>query len=320
MQHERLEGAMRKSLCLLVGLVSGCGAAIESEEALLASLPSRQAMEVSVPTGPAALRAGSAALVGETAGLYVVTRQTTTRMNGLVGGVLDQLGSIARTRPTAVEADTAAWGPLTDVLSPVVWRLVVRRLGPGEHAFLLEVRPKAGADGDFRPFLQGASARPGPAGPAQGSFAVNLGLAHALDPVMNPAVGQLAAAWNMQVDRREVHLQLAGVSQPSEPPATGDFGAVLLPDGSGALVFDANANLLGSADALEVGRVSSRWNAAGAGRADAELHQGDAGAGTQVTECWDASFGRVYFHGQTGAGADASEGDAAACVFADPLR
>jgi hypothetical protein len=313
---------MWKRVSLLVVLVSGCGAGVGSEQSFLKALPSRQTLEVSVPAGggSAAMRSGSAALVGETAGLYVVTRQSTARLNGLVGGVLDTLGALAHTRPTAIGPDSAVWGPFTDALSPVVWRLIARRLGPGQTAFQLEIRPKSGADGDFQPFLQGASAGPGPEGPAEGTFAVNLGLAHELDPVMNPDVGQLVAAWNIQTDRREVHVQLAGVHPPSEPPATADFAAVLFPDGSGALLFDANANLLGSADALEVGRVSSRWNSAGAGRADAEVHQGDAGVGARVTECWDASFGRVYFRGQTGAGGDASEGDAAACVFADPLR
>jgi hypothetical protein len=95
---------------------------------------------------------------------------------------------------------------------------------------------------------------------------------------------------------------------------------VLFQDGSGALAFDANANLVAGGETLEVGRVSSRWNATGAGRGDAEVHQADGGAGAQFTECWDASFDRVYLRARTSAGDSGTEGDPSACVFADPLR
>jgi hypothetical protein len=311
---------MWKRVLWLVGLVSGCGAADVSEQAFLTALPSRQTLEVSVPVGgaPLALRAGSTALIGETAGLYVLTRQTTASVNGQVGSVLDTLGAFAHRQPTSVGPGSASWGPFTDALSPVAWRLLMQRLGPTEYGFQLQVRPKAGADGEFQPFLQGASEGAGPGGPSGGTFSVDLGVAHQLDPVGNPLDGQIVAAWNVQTDSREVHLHLAGVHGPTEPPATADVGAVAFPDGSGALVLDAKANLLGSADALEVGRVGSRWNAAGAGRADAELHQADAGTGAQLTECWDTSFARVYFRAETADGGG-SEGDAAACAFAEPL-
>src|SRR5262249_7697709 len=59
--------------------------------------------------------------------------------------------------------------------------------------------------------------------------------------------------------------------------------------------------------------VTSRWNASGAGRADARF------AGGQATECWDANFRRVFFVGVPAGGPPQSEGDPAACAFADPL-
>ena len=42
--------------------------------------------------------------------------------------------------------------------------------------------------------------------------------------------------------------------------------------------------------------------------------------GGQITECWDASFGRVYAQGVAPDGGVASEGDPAACAFSEPLR
>ncbi|HMK72094.1 MAG TPA: hypothetical protein VK454_02080 [Myxococcaceae bacterium] len=312
---------MSNRLWLLLLVCAGCGAGSGSTESFLTALPSRQTLEVSGPSGGgAALRGASTALLGETAGLYVLTRQTTAQVNGIVGGPLDALSTIARTPPAATGADGAAWGPLTDALSPVVWRLVVSRLAPGEHAFRLDVRPKSGSDADFQPFLQGASQGPGPAGPGQGTFSVDLDLAHRLDPVANPAAGQIVAAWNSGGGNREIHVHLDGVHLPSEPTTTADLAAVLPADGSGALAFDVEGNLVGGAAALELGQVGSRWNAAGAGRADAEVQGGDSGAGVLLTECWDASFARVFFRGVGGDGGAATEGDESACVFAEPLR
>jgi hypothetical protein len=310
---------MWKRVSLLVSVVSACGAADGPGSSLVQALPSRQTLEVTAPRGGAAAqRQGLAG--SETAQLYVLTRQTTGSVNGLVGGVLDTLGAIARTPPSAVGPDGAAWGPFTDALSPVAWRLGIVRLGPAQHAFHLEIRPKAASDSDFRTFLQGASEGAGQDGPSQGTFSVDLGLAQSLDPVANPNVGQIVASWGVQPDHREVHVVLAGVHAPSKPPASADIGAVLFPDGSGALAFDANANLVSNGDVLSVGRVGSHWMATGAGRADAELHQADGDSGARLTECWDTSFDRVYFRAQTSGGDGGTEGDPAACVFADPLR
>ena len=276
-------------------------------------------MSLSVPAvgAQAALRAGSAALGGETAGLYVLTRQTAARVNGEVGSVLDTLGSIASSQPAAVGTSSARWGPFADALSPVAWQLVVQQVESSAYAFQLQIRPKAGSDADFQPFLQGASEGVNTDGPSQGTFSVDLGVAHELDPVGNPLDGQIVAAWNAQPAAREVHLHLAGVHAAMEPPATADVGAVFFVDGSGAVRLEADANLVGTPDGLDVGRVVSLWKATGAGSADAELRQADGGADTRVTECWDASFGLIYFRAETADGGTTG-GDATGCVFADP--
>ena len=118
----------------------GCGGgsvSTGSTQSFLTGLPSRQTLEVTAPSShaPAALSERSSALIGETASLYVLTRQMTGQVNGFVGGALDTLGAISRTPPAAVGPDSAAWGPFTDALSPVAGRLVVVRVAPGAHTF-----------------------------------------------------------------------------------------------------------------------------------------------------------------------------------------
>jgi hypothetical protein len=185
---------------------------------------------------------------------------------------------------------------------------------------VLELRPRTGQDSDFAPFLEGASTGAAPGGPNQGAFTLDLDLAHRLDPVAAPAEGQVVAGWTVVPDGRQVQVHFGGVHVGDGPSTTADIVSALVADGSGTLAFDAEANLVGGPEALEAGKVGSRWNQSGAGRADVELHGGDAPENARITECWDASFLRVFAQGPSPDGGVASEGDATACAFSEPLR
>jgi len=314
---------MWRGLFVTLVLCAGCGGtASGTPESFLTALPSRQTLEVTAPTAraPAALSESSAAPVGETASLYVLTRQMTAQVNGIVGGALDTLTDITRTPPAAIGNDSAAWGPFTAPLSPVAARLVVTRVSPGAHRFVLELRPRSGQDSEFAPFLEGASTGAGTGGPAQGQLALDLDLAHRLDPVANGAEGRLVAEWTVVPDARQVQVHLGEVHTGAGPTTTADVLSFLRGDGSGSLVFDADADLVGDTAALEAGKVGSRWIPSGAGRADVELHGGDTEEGARLTECWDEGFARVYAQGASPDGGVASVGDPAACVFTQPLR
>ncbi|HZJ53999.1 MAG TPA: hypothetical protein VFD38_07660 [Myxococcaceae bacterium] len=313
---------MWRGLFVTLGVCVGCGAGPVSSDSFLTALPSRQTLEVTAPTAraPAALSASAASALGETASLYVLTRQMTAQVNGIVGGPLDTLGDISRTPPAAVGPDSAVWGPFSEPLSPVAARLLVTRVAPGSHRFVLELRPRSGQDSDFEPFLQGASTGAGPGGPSQGTFALDLDLAHRLDPVAARAEGRVVAGWGVAPGGRQVRVALGEVHVGSEPGTTAEIVSTMMADGSGSLVFDAEANLAGGPETIEAGKVGSRWTPAGAGRADVELSGGEAGDGARLTECWDASFARVYAQGASADGGVASEGEPAACAFSEPLR
>jgi hypothetical protein len=301
----------------------GCGGGgTGSTESFLAGLPSRQTLEVTAPNAvaPAALTTGSAEVLGQTADLYVVTRKATADVNGIVGGALETLDTIAHSPPAAVGPDVAAWGPLTAPLSPVAGRLVVQRVGPGAFTFRLDLRPRTAADSAFETFLQGATTGASTSGPGQGSFSADLSLAHRLDPVANPSDGRLVAGWAVGPSERDVRVHLADLQGGSELPSAAELGSVLRGDGSGELSVDVQANLVGDPAVLESGQIRSRWAPSGAGRADVQVHGGDAPDGGQITECWDASFDRVYAQGTTPDGGVASEGDVTACAFSEPLR
>ena len=185
---------MWRGLCVTLVACAGCGgAAPASSESFLTALPSRQALEITAPSNgaPAALARSSASAPAETASLYVLTRQMTAQVNDIVGGALDTLGDISRTPPSTVSDQSAVWGPFSEPLSPVAARLVITRVAPGSHRFVLELRPRAGQDSDFAPFLQGASTGAAPGGPSQGTFSLDLDLAHRSELGLK-AVAQLA--------------------------------------------------------------------------------------------------------------------------------
>lgn len=89
-------------------------------------------------------------------------------------------------------------------------------------------------------------------------------------------------------------------------------------DGSGDFQFAVHGDLDDDGSAWEESEIRSRWQATGQGRSDFRVIGGDLGAKTLAgSECWDVSFGRVYWTDSLGW--QATEGDAAACAHGDAL-
>ena len=300
-------------------VAAGCGGGKGPEEAFREALPPA-GLRIAAPAGEAAAEPGvvQSAPVGQTAELYALTRQTSQSLNGMVGGVLATLWGIARQPPSSVAPGAAVWGPFTPALSPATYRLVVERR-PDRLVFHLDARPKVAGDDSFRPAVAGG---PDPAAPPEraiGELGADLSLLHALDPVGHPLEGAMGVRYDLGPGGGSVAVHLQEVAGPSEPPFTADYFHALGPDGAGALRFAAHADLLAGQGQLEDGLVVSRWTASGAGRADARLRGGDAGAGTDVSECWDELFGRVWFAAAPAEGTPVGEGDPSRCAFAEPL-
>ena len=285
---------MRTALLLLV--CAGCSAT--PERALVAALPARSQLHVDVP---ATADAGTPAM------LYEVTRQTSTQLNGVVDSVLDLVGDITSHPPTNASADGAEWGPFTPPLSPATYRLIVRRVAPDSVQYHLDGRPKdTSDDAAFQPFLAGVS-KDG-AGARAGQFTVDAGIAHALDPAANPGTGGVQASYQLE-PAMAVRLQLG------DGAVAANYRYDQLPDGSGDFRFATHTNLAGDATQLEDGLVRTRWLPSGAGRGDAHVRGGDAGAtGMDLSECWDTTFSRTFVTDGTNAG-----GDPASCAFPDAV-
>jgi gamma-glutamylcyclotransferase (GGCT)/AIG2-like uncharacterized protein YtfP len=281
-----------RHLWLLV-IFAGCSST--PERSMVAALPARAQLHVALPPQSAA---------GTTALVYEVTRQTSAQMNGAVDSVLDLIANITAHPATAASGDAAQWGPFTPPLSPATYRLMVQRVAPDAVQYHLDARPRDESDDSaFRPLVAGVARDA--AGARGGQFTVDQNLAHQLDPLANPGSGGVQASY-----------QLDAVTAVRMQVGDGSVAAVYrydqLPDGSGDFRFATHGNLVGDPATVEDGLVRSRWLPSGAGRGDAHVRGGDAGAGMDLSECWDASFARTF-----GTNGTASDGDPASCAFPD---
>lgn len=317
--------ALALTFALALAPIAGCGkspgAPTDPEPSAAefrAALPPLEVLRLGGPVGgpgdpgahdaaPQPLPDGAIAILGQTADLYVLTRRTSAAMGGQIGAVLGLVGSIAGSPPSAVGPDAAVWGPMVPPLSPIAYRLVVQRGAGGRLGYHLDVRPKLAGEDAFQPIVVGA---PEPVEPPRhaGGFQVNLALLHALDPVVTTGGGGLGAHY--EVGPGGAALRLHAEAGPGGP-APADFLHLQAPDGGG--VFQVRS---------PGGFVRSRWAPSGAGRADATMARPDGSGPVDASECWNEGFARVFFAARPaggGEGEGTSEGDPAACAFADAI-
>ncbi|HEX6836122.1 MAG TPA: hypothetical protein VF334_06090 [Polyangia bacterium] len=284
---------MRHALLLLV--CAGCSTT--PTQSLVAALPARSQLHVDVPANDAG---------ATTALLYGVTRQTSSQLNGAVDSVLDLIASITAHPPTTSTADGAEWGPFTPPLSPATYRLIVHRVAPDAIEYHLDGRPRdTSDDAAFQPIVAGGASDGAAA--RNGQFTVDQSLAHQLDPIANPGSGAVQAGYALGAVTA-VRMQLGDGTDAAA------YRYDQAPDGSGDFRFATHGNLAGDAAQLEDGLVRTRWLPSGAGRGDAHVRGGDAGAGMDLSECWDATFTRTFVTNGTTA-----DGDPATCAFPDAV-
>jgi hypothetical protein len=105
------------------------------------------------------------------------------------------------------------------------------------------------------------------------------------------------------------------VSMPQgNEPETVDYRYSEAQDGSGDFQFTAFGDTNDPGPLAETIEMRSRWNATGAGRGDARIHDGDLDLTVTASECWGTAFTVVY--ATDSAGWEPTIGDPAACAFA----
>lgn len=291
---------MKKLLAVVALMVSACGVDDPRTEAFREGFPRSQTVKLDIPgastsqplTGVAQRRDG---LEGQTAKFYQLTRDVTVTVNGGVVAALNLAERIIRYPATTVTTDTAVWGPHTDQLSPNTWKFTVTRRAPNDYAYQLEGKGKSEADTAFRVVLSGQHQTLGRS-VGSGALFLNWEAASTL-PEHEDQVGSASYTYSRpslsgptQVDAVFTQVRHGGSGQLVD--ATYHFTQT--PQVGGALEFQLDQDLFGG-PTLELLVMHSRWQASGAGRADARVSGGDVTAAATANECWDSNFASRWF-------------------------
>jgi hypothetical protein len=300
---------MRKSLLAAICSLSvvACVQQDAAPEDLARAIPTADQVAIKLPES-------SARSVGQLASWYVATRDVTSMFNGGSAWVLILIHAIVQFPVTTVHGDTFTWGPWSKALDPAEYKLDVRVVGDGTYEYQLSGRSKTQASAQFEVVIDGkADPRAGDL-EGSGEFLIDFDAGKRVNPIDS---GDAKGTMHVHYDLAQRHLDLTVMSTDAlGGPAIADYAYNEGADGSGDMVFDVSANVGGGA-LLETVTLRSRWQATGAGRADARIAGGDLG-GLQATasECWDTMFKRVFY-------ADSvtfspTEGSSDACAFATP--
>ena len=269
-------------------------------------LPTAEQVRIKLPDQAGA----KLAAVGETARWYVATRDITRTLNGGTAFVLALVHTVVQFPPTTTDGATAVWGPHHDALDPAEWRLTVTELADGTYDWKLEGHSRTEASAPWETLIDGNAN-----GDRTGSFHLDFDAAERVNPRENDGRGQLDVTYD--IPNRALDIGADGVEDRDGTPTAVhyDYAYDEAADGAGDMVFQIFADTDDAGALPEEATIRSRWQKTGAGRADLRLRSGDLPAAITASECWDRSFLRVFY--TDSARWQPTEGDAAACAFAD---
>lgn len=275
------------------------------------SLPTADQVTIKLPKSNASARADSQ-VIGQLSPYYVLTLGVTTTFNGGTAWVLTLIHAIVQTPPTTVKDNVYTWGPGSNALDPADYKLVVTANADGTFSYQLSGKSKTLANAAFEVLIDGmADPTPGD-GKGSGDFTVNFDAGRRVNPIQS---SDAKGSMSVNYDLAKAHLDLSLASTDAQGrPTAANYAYNAAKDGGGDMTFDVSADAGGTA-LLETLTLRSRWLGTGAGRTDARINGGDLGS-LQVTasECWSASFGRVYY--QDSNNFAATEGAESSCAFA----
>jgi hypothetical protein len=264
------------------------------------ALPTREELAINVP-GPGS--AGSSSVrteqtLGAQADFYTMTRQISTQLNGAEAMFFGMIDQAVASPPSGQDASNTYWGPFTPALSPMTVMLAVQKIDDQDYNFFLGGKPKD-TNVDFSGLLGGSAYRMD-AGHGSGQMEVNFSEMNALDPTTNPSTGAIAFVHDNTADPRTVDVHFGNFvdGMQGSMPFNATYHYAEHPDTSGSFQFGLRTNFDSDVNGvLEDVALISRWLPTGAGRADLVASGGSLPQGFVVhaTECWDASFARVFY-------------------------
>lgn len=267
-----------------------------------AGVPREETVKMVVPAAAGQrleVESTSQALKGETADFYKVTRGVTLVVNGGAWFVGVLVRHVVAHPPTTLTADTATWGPWSDALDPLEWKVTVKKLGEHKFDYRFEARGKTGG-GAYVTVLSGEHTAAVDAvgdnleGFGEGTFTLDWDARNTL-PQPSKDVGKASYRYRRLAVGApvEIDAQFRMVKDDERPGARVDVDYLYRStQGQGGSMEFSYLLPMSMAQKGTRWAVKSRWQATGAGRSDVRASGGDLPVGASVTanECWDTNF------------------------------
>ncbi len=299
--------------------------AVPQEESVALSGPDASPTRSAAAAGPSRRSLGTAPALPY-AQWYGFTREMRQGVNRITAGVLGGVWAILHVPPTTLARDAAIWGPYTDELEPATYRFRITRIASDEYDYTLDGRPKSSTDDqEFRTLLSGHGYGKPHVLHGQGEFSIDLDVAKSLDPFAHQDdSGTVQVSYQLPHDFLE-NPNFLPRSITAKVDAAGDAEYTVesraLIDHTGSIHVDAHVDIDASKDTkLEDVVIDSRWNQAGAGRADIEIAGGDLPSATPMVdavECWATDFTQSYYDDSVGF--SPRVGVESACVYPEQM-
>jgi hypothetical protein len=277
----------------------------EAPTAIKSAIPTAEQVQIKLPTD-------NSRQLGQVADWYKSTRDVTRMFNGGSAWVLVLVHTIVQFPVTTTDGNKYTWGPWSDSLDPAEYKLDVFELADGTYDYKLSGRSKTVAGSSFEVVIDGhADPRPGEL-KGNGQFLLDFDASRRVNPVdAGNERGTVTAKYDLSA--RHLDLEIDSVDDRNQP-VMADYAYNEAADGGGDMLFNVSGNAGGGTQNEKI-TLRSRWQKAGAGRADARLAGGDLGASVaEASECWDTTFRRVFYKDNLNFAP--TEGVATACSFA----
>ena len=291
---------MKKLLALPLVAAVACGGGFKDEAR--DAMPSKDAISMGSPSSqqPSSTSGGDAVTQNSTAGeqspFFKLTVAVAVIFNVPTAAFLDLLRHVVEDYdPTSCDATSCTWGPGSDALNPVAYKLVVSRDADGS-SFDWQLSGAIKPSTAFDTFASGV-AKPGPQRHhGSGSFTLDFDAAAQLaifgDPAQDQqATGLMHVVSYSNVGPAQLAVDFTGARDDKQLTQRNNIVYSYANDNSGGGDLDFAMHNTTSGDRFS---VHSRWKNDGRGRADVA----GLGSGYDValSECWGAApFSVTYF-------------------------
>ncbi|MBI5548652.1 MAG: hypothetical protein HY901_32625 [Deltaproteobacteria bacterium] len=308
---------MKRLLVVTLVALTGCGGLVDEADDFRNASPSRQGIDIKVPSSGQALESSEVgqtqqALQGDRANTYTITRGATVVVNTGTAAWLKICEAIVSYPPTTLGETEAVWGPWTDALSPNTYKFTVTKVATG-YDYVLQGKDKTRDDSAYLKLISGHHEPGAAAHQGNGTFKMDWDAAQQLPEHAADTIGtaEFAYSRNDQLDVT-VDVQFRQVNDNDHPGqrVDADYAFEQANGGDGAFEFKVtNAQ-------SQRWTIKSRWHRDGSGRADVNAYNSPSDTtpmGT-INECWGATFLSTYYK-ESWAGGQ-TWGEEPSCAFA----